>query len=150
MGASYRTVIASADSAADLDECPCPRASAIGLDGYGTWSAQAFHKSGVLVWLVPDEAGRTCAEWVPYPDDDGPTLLANMTVEQRERLGMSDAAWAELCAELAADGARRERPMPIDNDGSLHLELRRINDRVSEVARQVSEVRYAVERKGGP
>lgn len=99
MGASYSDVFASATSA-DVSEDECE---------INTWSAQAFHRSGVLVWRVPKDDEPIKAAWVPYPDDDGPTMLINMTVEARNALGLRDVTWAELCAGLLADEVRRGR-----------------------------------------
>lgn len=124
MGSNHSDVFASAETLSDRDE---------DLD---TWSAQAFHRSGVLVWIVPDEAGPVRAEWVPFPDDDGPTLLTNMEPEQRERLGLPDAAWAELCSGLAVDERRRGEGR-LDR-ASILGRLARIDDTLSDLERALA------------
>lgn len=79
----------------------------IAEDGHD-FAAQSYRHAGTLVWRIPlpEEDTAVLAEWVPFPEESAP-LLTNMTASQRERLGLSEAAWASLCSMLAVDLDRR-------------------------------------------
>jgi hypothetical protein len=125
MGASYSEVFASCEACADDDNMT-------------HWSAQAFHRSGVLVWKVPDDLDEpVVAAWVPYPDDDGPTLLLNMTEEERDRIGLDNVSWASLCAGLLVDEMRQDKNR-LGRDG--------VSNSLDRIERSIEGLRGTVER----